>query len=153
MSPAQLIRSLFASLLVGVLAGCDKPPGVAPNADAQGLKLQAEMEKASMDFSRVTVVRLQYQGRRLEVASVTPTVVAEARLGEQVAKTIFRIDDQRAVLVLFSRDLLQSKSIRTEMPMAQLGEKRQFSFPVVQSDGKLKEEGFSVERIVLPPTL
>lgn len=151
MTSRRWLKPLSAIVAVLAIAGCDRTPSVALNADPQGLELQTEMEKATMDFSRVTVVRLQYQGRRLEVASVAPTVVAEARLNEQSAKTIFRIDDRRALFVLFSRDLLQSKSVKTEMPMTQLEAGRRFSFPVVQSDGKLKEEGFAVEQIVLPP--
>ncbi|HEY6895665.1 MAG TPA: hypothetical protein VI279_00250, partial [Rhodocyclaceae bacterium] len=140
--------TLLAALL---LAACGKDtPVPPPSANDPHALLQAEMEKGTMDFSRVVVVRLNRGGKMLEVPSVNPTTVAEATLNGAVAKTIFRINDQRAALVMFSRDLPNAKSFKTEMPFAELQAKGKFTFPVVQADGRLKEEDFSLNKIATP---
>jgi len=121
------------------------PSGTDPHAQAQ-----AAMEKASMDFSHVVVVRLQNDGKRLEVASIMPAIVAHAQVSGQEAKTIFRINDATDGLVLFSRDLVNGKSYRTEMKFSELEAKKGFAFPVVQADGTLQEKQYTLEKIVTP---
>jgi hypothetical protein len=108
------------------------------------------MEKASMDFSKVIVVRLLQDGKRVEVSSVMPAVVAEATVNGQSAKTIFRVNERNDGLVLFSRDIRNNKSFRTELALSQITARRQFSFVVVQADGSLKEASFALERVVTP---
>lgn len=98
----------------------------------------------------IVVVRLQHEGRRMEVSSIFPIVLAEATVGGEVAKTIFRVNDASDALVMFSRDLPGKKSLKTELAFAQLVAGQPFSFPVVQSDGSLKESKFSFERVVKP---
>lgn len=138
--------------LAAFAAGCgrqDSPPG--PALDPHRI-LQQEIEKGTMDFNRVVTVRLRREGKRLEVVSVNPTLVARAMVGGEEAKTLFRINDRGDALVLFSRDVPGSRSLKTEIPFSQLGEKQNFSFPVVQNDGRLKEESFAFEQIVQPPS-
>lgn len=144
-TPCLLLLALLAAV------GCNRAPE-APKATANDAHamMQAELEKASMNFAKVIVVRLQQDGKRLEVSSVAPAVVAETSVGGLTAKTIFRISDNSEALTLFSRDLRNGKSFRTELALAQLETKRQFSFPVVQADGSLRELSFAVERIVAP---
>jgi len=101
-----------------------------------------------MDFNHVIVVRLQNGGKRLEVASIMPRVVADVQVSGQHAKTIFRINDTKDGLVLFSRDLRNGKSYRTEMTFSDLKDKKGFAFPVVQPDGSLEEKQYTLERIV-----
>ena len=101
-----------------------------------------------MDFGHVVLVRLRTGGKRLEVASIMPTVVAEAQLAGQSAKTIFRVNDTTDGLVLFSRDLLNGSSYRTEMKFPDLKTKKGFSFPIVQADGSLREKQYTLEKIV-----
>lgn len=149
MSP--LSRVLATALAVVLLAACGKDkPVPPPTANDPHALLQAEMEKGTMDFSHVVVVRLNRGGKLLEVPSVNPTTVAETMLNGVAAKTIFRINDQGTALVLFSRDLLNAKSFKTEMPFADLQAKGKFTFPVVQADGRLKEEDFSLNKIATP---
>lgn len=137
-----------------ILCACGRQesvPSVTPAANDPHLLLQNEMEKSTMDFSRVTIVRLQRDGKRLEVVSVMPTEIARARLGSAEAKTIFRINDRGDALVLFSRDLPNARSYKTDLSLAQLAAKSGFTFPVVQPDGRLAEQTFTLEKIISPP--
>lgn len=139
---------LLPICLLAFLAACG-PSATPPKADPHA-QLQAEMEKASLDFSKVLVVRLLRDGKRVEVSSVMPAMVAEATVDGQIAKTIFRVSDRGDGLVLFSRDVRNHKSFRTELALSQITANRQFSFVVVQPDGSLKEASFALERIVTP---
>lgn len=138
--------------LLFAFAACDRGPSVPGTQLAidAAQKAQAEMEAASMDFSRLISVRLQHDGRRLEVVSIAPAVIGEGRVGGEVAKTIFRVDADGGKLVLFSRDVFGAGVVRTEIPLTQLEPKRLFNFPVVQPDGRLRDSAFAVEKIIYP---
>lgn len=142
------VRVGLSAFVVLWLAGCGPSAPPVPGAPDTHAQLQAEMEKGTMDFGKVTIVRLLRDGTRLEVASVLPSVVAKATVGTEVAKTIFRVTDKGDALTLFSRDLQNRRSFKTELTFAQLEERRQFTFPIVQPDASLREETFSLERIV-----
>jgi hypothetical protein len=157
MGGARRVRILAASAVLVVLPACGPsdtpppPPGpIASSGTDPHAQTQAEMEKASLDFSHVVIVRLRADGERLEVASIMPSVVAEAEVSGQHAKTIFRVNDTTDGLVLFSRDLFNGKSYRTEITFSDLESRKGFTFPVVQADGSLQEKQFTLERIVSP---
>jgi hypothetical protein len=137
---------IVAMALLVSACGPSAPP--VPGASDVHAQLQAEMEKGSMDFGSVTIVRLLRDGKRLEVASVAPTFVAQAAIGTVQAKTIFRVNDKGDALTLFTRDLPNGRSFKSELTFAQLESGKQFTFPVVQADGQVREEKFSVERII-----
>src|SRR5450432_1774595 len=133
---ARWVRILVASAVSMVLSACgpsSPPPAPASKTAASATdphaQAQATMEKASMDFSHVVVVRLQNDGKRLEVASIMPVVVAQTQVSGQLAKTIFRVNDTTDGLVLFSRDLMNGKSYPTEMKFSELEAKKGFTFP------------------------
>lgn len=143
---------LVSALLLSLVA-CGKTPPASPASvvgDPHAAE-QAAMEKSTMDFSNLLIVRLQRNGQRLEVTSVLPAQVAEATVSGQSAKTIFRINEKGDGLLLFSRDLLNGRSFRTELSLADLEQKKGFSFPVVQGNGSLKEQTFSLERMIRQP--
>ncbi|MDP2783782.1 MAG: hypothetical protein Q8O38_04220 [Sulfurimicrobium sp.] len=149
------LRWIFALLLVAAsLGACQKsgtsaPPPAAVANDPHAL-MQAEMEKASMDFSRVVVVRLTSEGKRVEVTSVMPNTIALVDVAGQSAKTIFAVNAAGNGVILFSRDILKASSFRTEMKFAELERKKGFTFPVVQADGSLQERAYVLEKIVIP---
>ena len=144
-----MIKRLLGAALLALLVGCDKPASVPPAAASDAhAKMQAEMEAGSPDFGSVVSVRLRERGKRVEVASVLPAIIAEATLSGQSAKTIFRINPTGDGLILFSRDLLKGSSFRTEIKFSELESKKSFAFAIVQPDGSLQERHFELEGIV-----
>lgn len=151
MKRLSLWLNMTALLLALTACGKSAAPPVAPTPGDPHAAEQATMEKSTLDFSNVLVVRLQSEAGRLEVTSVLPATVAATTVAGQNAKTIFRINEKGNGLVLFSRDLLNGKSFRTELTLAELEQKKAFNFPVVQPDASLKERSFTLEKIVRQP--
>ena len=108
------------------------------------------MEDSLPASGKVIIVRLQSEGKRVEVTSILAAEIAEARVKGEVAKTIFRVNDAGDGLVLFSRDLAKHTSYRTELKFADLERKNAFVFPVVQPDGSLAERSYTLEQIAIP---
>lgn len=144
-----MVNWLAGFMLSLMLMGCN--PFSTPQAknDPHAIR-QAEMEKGSPDFSQVLSIRLKSEGKRVEVTSVLPAVIAEATLSGQPMKTIFRVNDTKDGLVLFSRDLLKESSYRTEIKLSELESKHGVMFAVVQADGNLKDQWFELERVIRP---
>ena len=149
------LRSIFWIIGWGVLlAACQlsgaggKPPPMINNDPH--LALQQEMEQGGIDLSNLVIVRLQHAGKRFEVTSVLPASVAGVKVGGQPAKTIFRVNPAGDGLILFSRDILNGKSYRVSMTFAELEAKKGFVFPVLQPDGTLKEQSFTLEKVLRP---
>lgn len=142
-------RRLLGVALLALLVGC-KPASVPPAAvggDAHA-QLQAQMEGGTPDLGHVVSVRLRAQGKRVEVTSVLPAIIAETTLSGQAAKTIFRVNPAGDGLILFSRDLPKGSSYRTEIKFSELESKKGFAFAIVQPDGSLLEQHFELEGIV-----
>jgi predicted small lipoprotein YifL len=153
MKPVFLWMNMM--LLALALAACGKapsPPAVVTAAagDPHAAE-QAALETGTLDFSNLLIIRLQSEGKRLEVTSVLPAVVAETTVSGQSAKTIFRVNEKSTGIVLFSRDLPNGKSFRTELTIAELEQNKTFNFPVVQPDASLKERSFALEKIIRQP--
>jgi hypothetical protein len=144
------MRWLF--LLAFLLAGCKPsevpPQSVQPVVGNVHLQRQQEMEKASMDFSRVVSVRLNSEGKRLEVTSIMPMILAEVRVKDVQAKTIFRVNDAGNKLQMFSLDSLNGSSIFTEVDFAELEMKKGVTFAVLDAEGRLQNRTFALEKIV-----
>lgn len=153
MKRLSLLLNMFTLLLAVSACGKSPPPPVAvlPADGDPHLAEQAALELSSLDFSNLLIIRLQSEGKRLEVTSVLPATVAEASVSGQLAKTIFRVNEKGTGIILFSRDLLHGKSFRTELTIAELEQKKSFSFPVVQADASLKERAFALEKIIRHP--
>ena len=154
----KLLAICLSLPLLAALPACDteksNPPvsgAAAPTANDPHLAEQEALAKGTPDFSNLVVVRLQSDEKRVEVTSVLPAKVAEATVSGQSAKTIFRINAKGDGLVLFSRDLPNRKSFRTDLSLAELEQKKSFSFPVVQPDGSLSKHSFVLEKVVRQP--
>ncbi|MFA6544487.1 MAG: hypothetical protein WCS99_08680 [Limisphaerales bacterium] len=147
-------RIFWTAGLAVLLAAC-QPSGSggkapAPLANDPHLAMQQELETGGIDLSNLVVIRLRNAGSRVEVTSVLPAMIAETTVGGQPAKTVFRVNPAGDGLILFSRDILNGKSFRVDMRFAELEAKKGFAFPVVQPDGALKEQSFTLEKILRP---
>lgn len=146
------MRMRWLFLLAFLLAGCK--PSDAPQQGVQAvigdvhLQQQQEMEKATMDFSRVVSVRLNSEGKRVEVTSIMPLILAEVQVNGVSAKTIFRVDDVGNKLQMFSLDPLNGSSIFTEVAFAELEAKKGVTFAVLDAAGRLQNRTFALEKIV-----
>ena len=151
--PNPMSRTILLALCAALLLGACKPAAPPPRDKAAAdphAKIQAEMEGSVMSSGRVVIVRLRSEGKRVEVTSIFPAEIAEARVKGQTAKTIFTVNGAGDGLVLFSRDLLNGTSYRAEVKFAELEQRKGLVFPVLQPDGSLKERAFSLEQIAIP---
>lgn len=145
---------VFSALsILFVLTGChpadapDSPLASLPDAH---LVEQDELAKRALDLSHIVVVRLLSEGKRLEVSSLLPVVIAQTEVSGQAYKTIFSINKSGDTLVLFSRDFEKKSSYKTVIKFDVLERKEEFVFPVVQADGSLKEVSFKLSKIIKP---
>lgn len=139
-------------LLVALLAACAQLPvggdGITTieGADAV-IAMQKVLEKPSPSFEKVTVVRFELDGKRLEVHSITPTViVAEPARGN---RTILNLGAVPGKLVLFTRDGRNIKGYRLEIPRSELQPGKRFSFPVAQDPGEVVQREFTVTQVIV----
>lgn len=148
-------RSLLLISALGLLAAC-QPSGSGgrnispPVANDPHLAMQLDLERGGMDLSNLVIVRLTEGSKRVEVTSMQPAVLASIEIDRQTAKTIFRINQSSDALILFSRDLPNARSFRSELQLTELEARKGFVFAVVQPDGSLKEKSFVLEKILRP---
>ncbi|GBG02277.1 hypothetical protein AZSI13_16040 [Azospira sp. I13] len=152
-----LLRFLAVTLAV-LLAACGNDKSTGNAVDGQALVVptdphaiaQRELEKPSLELQRFVAVRIQDGDRRLEASPMAPAIVADTRLGEESIKTLFRVNPEGDKLILFTRDVFNARSHRTEILLTELQQQQSFTFPVVQPDGSLKAREFKLLQIVRP---
>jgi hypothetical protein len=106
------------------------------------------VNKPNLDLSKVIILRLQRDGQRVEVTSIGPATIGAAKNGPPGARTIFTFSPARDKLVLFGQNVPEFKGFYQEIPLAELPEGKRFRFPVVQEDGSVKEQEFTVEKLI-----
>jgi len=144
---AALIIACSAAALA--LAACGKSDAPKAKPVDPHAKIQTDMEKG-MSFKRIIIVRLQSEGKRIDVTTLVPAEVAVATVKGEVAKTLIRVNEAEDGLIFFSRDVLKGTSYRTEVKFTDLEKKKAVVFPVLQPDGSLKERDFALEKIAIP---
>jgi hypothetical protein len=144
---SSIVLTLCTAL---ALAACGRSEAPRKNRAADPhYKQQLEMEKG-MGFKKIVIVRLQSEGKRVEVTSILPAEIAEVNVKGEIAKTIIRVNDTEDGLVFFSRDVPKGTSYHVEVKFAELERNKAVVFPVLQPDGSLKERSFSLEQIAIP---
>lgn len=145
------LKSIFL-FLAALLAGCAQLPlvedGVTTINGADAIiAMQKELERPSTDIATVTVMRFEVDGKRLEVHSISPTViVAEPARGNRTILNFGAIADR---LVLFTRDGRNIKGYRLEIPRAELKPGKRFRFPVAQDPGEIVTREFTVTQVIV----
>ena len=139
-------------LLAILVAGCAQLPlggdGITTIEGAEAIiAMQKELEKPSLSLEKVTVIRFEVDGKRLEVVSIAPTViVAEPARGNRTILNLGGVADR---LVLFTRDGRNIKGYRMEIPRAELQPGKRFSFPVAQDPGEVVQRDFTVTQVIV----
>lgn len=147
------MRSIFALFVMALLVAACAHQGpftagawsVIDGAD-NIIALQKELEKPSFALDKVVVLRMTMNDRRIEVASVAPTViVAQPAAGN---RTVMNLNN-RDKLVLFTRDGRNIKGYRMEIPVSELTPGKTFHFPVAQDPGEVVEKIFTVDKVIV----
>lgn len=162
--PIRRFLALAGLCLIG-LVGCATDPRTAarPGADwvvigIDEVKRIAEIREAldelRLAFRDVTIIRMMMEmtageEKRLDVTSIGPTVVSAQKDGAPAARTTFALTEGRERLVLFTQDVPNRKAFHREIPVAELAEGKSFRFPVVQESGRILEQTFTVQQVIL----
>ena len=138
-------------LLTGLLTACAASvgPPLTPVADPdQALAMQHRLRAQNLDVGRITVARLRVDGEPLEVTSLLPVIVAEARINNGSAYTIFRFSADREHLVLFTRDPATGEGVRLDLARAEWRQGRVIQFPVLDASGALRPRAIELHRLI-----
>jgi len=143
-------KFVCAAVLALMLAACSTGSNNVSviRESSRILQIQAEMEQGVPDLSKVVVARMKMDGQPAEVTSVTPAVMAEARMPGGTAKTIFRFNKERDMLVFFTHDGRNGTAYRADLPVAS-AEGKSLVFPILNADGTTSEKKITIDRIII----
>lgn len=106
---------------------------------------QKELERPAFITNPALIVRLDVDGKRIDVSSLVPTeIVIERAKGN---RTIFNLSDRKN-LVLFTRDGRNIKGYKLVVPIAELVPGKTIVFPVVQEPGEAVEKQLKVLQVI-----
>ena len=126
-----LIGAFGVALAAGAGAASLEPERVAP---AEAADMQAALlETPKFDLSLFLLTRLTVDGRRVEVTSLGPTLVADDLRGAHWAVSLLAYTPDKSALVLFSRDPESGVGYRLTIPVADLTEGMELGFPVLKN--------------------
>lgn len=136
----------IAVCLISLAACTSQPTWTVIDGAERIVAQQRELEKPSFNLDKVVIIRMTVDGKRLDVSSVSPTVlVAEQARGN---KTIFNVSD-RQTLVLFTRDGRNIKAYREEIPVSELTPGRSIRFLVAQDPGEVVEKTLVINQVLV----
>lgn len=146
-------KLIVSGAALAVLAGCAATEwAVIDDVKREGKQIAAmreEVSKPNLDLSNVLIIRTKTEdGKRVEITSVSPTVVSARKDGPPAARTTFAFTPRRDALILFSQDVPNWKAFRREVPVAELVPGKSFRFPVVQESGEIRTQTFTVEMVI-----
>lgn len=142
-------RNTLAALLIGLgLAACASNEWRTITDVKEIAATRTAVNRSSLDLSKVLILRLQSDGQRIEVTSLAPATIGAAKNGPPGARTVFNFTPERDKLVLFGQNVPEFKGFYQEIPVSELQAGKRFRFPVVQDDGSVKEQEFTVEKLI-----
>ena len=142
-------RNRFAALMLALgLAACATPEWRTITDIKEIAATRTAVNQSTLDLSKVIVLRLQRDAKRVEVTSLAPSIVGAAKDGPPGARTVFAFTPARDKLVLFGQNVPEFKGFHQEIPIDELQPGKRFRFPVVQEDGSVKEQEFTVEELL-----
>ncbi len=140
------------TLLLALLAGCAQLPSAddrmttIEGADAI-VAMQKDLAKPTPDFEKVTILRFDVEGKRLDVHSISPTIIIAQPARGNV--TMLNLGAKQDRLILFTRDGLKIKGYRLEIPRTELQPGKRFRFPVAQDPGEVVLREFTVTQVIV----
>jgi len=142
-------RNTLAALIIALGLGACATPEWRTITDIKEIAAtRTVVNKSTLDLSKVIILRLRRDGNRVEVTSLVPSVVGAAKDGPPGARTVFAFSPERDKLVLFGQNVPEFKGFHQEIPVSELQPGKRFRFPVVQEDGSVKEQEFTVEDLI-----
>jgi hypothetical protein len=142
-------RNTLAALLISLgLAACASSEWRTITDVKEIAATRTAVSKSSLDLSKVLILRLQSNGKRIEVTSLAPSTIGAATNGLPGARTLFNFTPERDKLRLFGQNVSEFKGFYQEIPVSELQPGKRFRFPVVQDDGSVKEQEFTVEKLI-----
>ena len=146
----MLKRTIFFIIaMLSILGGCATSEWTEYKDVKQYSEMRNQLNKPSLALSKVTIVRLRDNGKRVEFTSIGPAVIGAEKNGPPAAKTLFTFSEDAANVILFSQDVKGWKAFRKEIPVSQLVPGFIFHFPVVQEDGELVVQTYQVEQVIV----
>ena len=139
---------LAVLILASGLAACATPEWRTITDIKEIAATRTAVNQSTLDLSKVIVLRLQRDAKRVEVTSLAPSIVGAAKDGPPGARTVFAFTPARDKLVLFGQNVPEFKGFHQEIPIDELQPGKRFRFPVVQEDGSVKEQEFTVEELL-----
>jgi hypothetical protein len=156
------IRALaVASVCLAGLVGCAAGPGTARPEGAEweviGLdqvkriaEIRESLDALRLGFQDVVIIRMTTdEQKRVEITSIAPTIVSAQKDGAPAARTTFAMTEKRERVLMLTQDVPNRKAFYREIPAAELTGGRSFRFPVVQESGRILEQTFTVQQVIV----
>jgi hypothetical protein len=155
---------LLGALCLGGLTGCATAPGMSGASTEwtvlglNDVKRIAEIRESISDlrpaFRDVLIVRLSMaeaagESKRIDVTSIGPAVVSAVKDGAPAARTTFGFSENRDRMILLTQDVPARTAFTREIPAPELTVGKSFRFPVVQESGRIVENSFTVQQVIV----
>jgi len=145
-------RNLIIGLLVALpSAAVQAAPSVVRIDDPEEALAQQEVLRKSQAPNLAAVViarfRMGEDEEPLEVTSLMPAIVAQAREGQTPAVTVFSFSDSRDTLTLFTRDASTGAAYRLDLSRPELESGMTLEFPVVNEDGTVTYQSLQLVKL------
>lgn len=126
-----LSRGLALAAVLFVAVACAVHPAgrVVTPAEAEAAYVSLR-DGGKFDLSLVRVVRLDVDGQRIDVASLTPTVLAESGSGPRAARTVFGFSPEKDKVILLTRAAEDGEARLLELSWEEIREGDAFLFPI-----------------------
>ena len=153
-APKPTLGALIVCSISLLLTACASSGGNWEKYEVPGkaqdiLARQSHLGKPTIDLSEVTIVRLDADGKRYDVSSLTPLVLTKQAFGWGYAKSQISLDEQRKNMILFTYDVKREKAYQTQIPLAELQPGKAFTFPVLGEQGVAEDKTFTVNRVIV----
>lgn len=150
----RLIACSFLVVLSVFLSGCTGEDAdrlradfvTIPDMEAADATLKKLLGQSRFNMSKVSVARMEIDGRPVEVTSLVPAAFRGYRAqvrrfeyndGRSFSLVLFDQDDDR--LIFFTRDQAKQKAYKLLVPLASVEAKKHYRFPFTDESAKVNE--------------